>query len=404
MEKTPGGPAFQAVPGYPLHRIRTPVSAHIAENLGRVGEQMPQEHRDTVQAIVLGGHNVGPAESVPVERRVQHRLHEIAVGPPVRPLALPLEPGADRVVPMGLLAEALLRQLRIPVHQILGDESHFHRLIPFGLLPFGVAAQFRGVGIHADVQILLHPGAGAAIFLRIVDFIPDAPGDFTHVHVFITHSQIILEETLIHDASGNPHGHRTDGKIALAPHAGEGQPRPGESENLLANIIGNRSIVQILDIPAVDAEGGNPLLGVAREHRREIHRPGALGTVESPHRLGRKGVHVHGFRTVAPAGCYREGNTHARRLELGRAGGGLRRTSDTAVGDNALRRTAVHVLQSTGNQFSGGAGHAHRPLFQTLAHPAEAPVDGGTNTDFRSASGIAPFTDSCRVKSHSYSS
>ena len=72
----------------------------------------------------------GCADAVPVERRVEDRLHEVAVGQVVGPLPLALEPGGDGVVAQGLFAEAQLGQARIADHQVAGDHGHLDATTP----------------------------------------------------------------------------------------------------------------------------------------------------------------------------------------------------------------------------------------------------------------------------------
>ena len=68
-----------------------------------------------VEGVVLGGDDVGRADAVPVKRRVEDGLEEVAVGQVVGPLALALEAAGDGVVADGLFAKAQLRQRGLPI-------------------------------------------------------------------------------------------------------------------------------------------------------------------------------------------------------------------------------------------------------------------------------------------------
>ena len=50
-----------------------------------------------------------------------------------------------------------------------------------------------GVDVQALVAVGLHPGDGLLIFLVVVDFQSDAPGDLGHVHPLGADAQVLLE-------------------------------------------------------------------------------------------------------------------------------------------------------------------------------------------------------------------
>ena len=79
----------------------------------------------------------------------------------------------------------------------------------------------------------------------------------------------------VHDGSGNAHGDAAHGQIALAPHRGHRKARLGKPQQLFLHVLGNLGLVLVLHVVAVNAEGGQSLLGVSRQHRRQIHRAGA---------------------------------------------------------------------------------------------------------------------------------
>ena len=85
---------------------------------------------------------------------------------------------------------------------------------------------------------------------------------------------------------------------------------------------------------AVDSEGGEPFLGMGGEHGSQIHGAGPLRAVEAPDRLDGIAVHVHGFRTVTPAGGHRQRDGDAFPAEFLLAGGRLGHAADRGIGDD----------------------------------------------------------------------
>ena len=126
--------AAQLVAGDAFHRRRAPVSAHVGENLRRVGEQVPKEHGGAVERIVFGGENKRLTDAVPVEGRVQDCFHEVAVGGMVGPLALSLKARRDGVAAQSFFTVAQFRQARIAHHQVARDDRHLHRRCPIRVL------------------------------------------------------------------------------------------------------------------------------------------------------------------------------------------------------------------------------------------------------------------------------
>ena len=105
------------------------------------------------------------------------------------------------------------------------------------------------------------------------------------------------------------------------------------------------AVARVLHVAAVDAERRQALLGVRREHRREVDRAGPLGAVEAPDRLGRERVHVHRLGPVAPAGRDRDRDADALEPEQLRDLGRLVHAADVVVGDDDLDRRPVRVAQ-----------------------------------------------------------
>ena len=75
------GLAFELQARHTLHGLGRPVGAHVGEDLRTVRQQVHQQHRDTVERVVLRGEGDRLPDSVPVERRVEDRLREVVVWP-----------------------------------------------------------------------------------------------------------------------------------------------------------------------------------------------------------------------------------------------------------------------------------------------------------------------------------
>jgi hypothetical protein len=124
-------------------------------------------------------------------------------------------------------------------------------------------------------------------------------------------------------------------------------------------------------------------LRVTGEHRREIDRARPLRAVEAPHRLRGEGIHVHGFRTIAPARRDGQRDPDVFPPELVRARRRLRHTANTGVGDDALHLRAIGIAQGLGDQLGRRLRQFHRLLFEGLADAAQAAINGGTNANAR---------------------
>ena len=142
-------------------------------------------------------------------------------------------------------------------------------------------------------------------------------------------------------------------------------------------------VAGVLHVATVDREGGQTLLVVRRQRRREIDRAGPLGAVEAPDRLRPQRIHVDGLAAVAPARRHRHRRADVGAGELGFAGGGFRHAGDRGVGDHALHRFAARVAQLGRQQRRGAARHRHRLLFQRFAHATAPAINDRPHADPR---------------------
>src|SRR5699024_11664553 len=113
--------------GYSLYRIRAPVGSDITKYLSSIGQLMSQQHTNSIQGVIFGGHRIGLANPVPVERRVEDRLGEIAIGVVIRPLPLALKARGDSVMAHRFFFVVHFTKSGIAHHQIAGDKRHLHR-------------------------------------------------------------------------------------------------------------------------------------------------------------------------------------------------------------------------------------------------------------------------------------
>ena len=89
-----------------------------------------------------------------------------------------------------------------------------------------------------------------------------------------------------------------------------------EAQQLFLHICGDRGVVGLLYVMAVDSKCRQALLGVGCQHGGQVDRAGALGAVKPHIALDGTGVHVHGLRAVAPAGRHRQGDVHTGFFEF----------------------------------------------------------------------------------------
>ena len=347
---------------------------------------MAEEHRNAVQRVVFGRQNLGFANAVPVERRTHQRLGEVEIRPVVGPLTLSLHTCQQRIVAQSLFLEADFLQLRVSVHQIADNQHIFHCEIPVGILfltCLGLALLHVVVATFVRHTIFLRPRHRLLVFVLVVDFQLDATQNFDQIGVFRAHSEVVLEEIGIDNRASNAHTGVSKAQIRLSTHHRHSLRRTGETKNFLGDIFGNRVVVEVLHVVTIDAECGQPFLGVGGEHGSQIDRTRALRAVETPHGLRIVRIHVHRLRAVAPARSHGNRGSHALALELLGAGGTLGHTTNRRVGNHTLHRTSVTVLHVAFNQVFHCRGQGHGLLFQTLAHATLTAVDGGANANFR---------------------
>ena len=383
---------LQIIAGDALRRLRRPVGTHVGEDLCAVRQQLHEQHAETVEHVVFRCEDHRLLRAFKVEGRVEYSLGIVTVGPVVRPLSLALEAGSDGVVSDGFFNEAC-GQVFVALDQILDDAVHLDRKFPLlffffrGKLDTALFAEevnIFGVVVAAFLAVLLRPCQRLFIGLMVVDTLFHAAEDLNLVNGLHTQAQILLHEVLIHDGAADAHGDGADLQIALAPHRRNCDSGTAEAQQLFLHVVGDfGDLIAVLHLMAVDAEGGQALLGVGRQNRGQIHSARPLGAVEAPDALDGHGVHVHRLGAVAPAGSDGQCDGDALALELLGAGGRFRHAANGGVSHDDLHMLAVGVVQIILKQLLCGLGHGHDLIFQTLAqlHRAAAAIDNGADAD-----------------------
>ena len=198
---------FQLIACHTLHRLRAPVGPHIAEDRRRVRHQVPQQHRRTVQAVVLRRHHKRLADPVPVERRAQDRFHEVSVRHEVRPLSLTLETGRNCIIPISFFIPAFCLHCLASLHHVTHDHRHLHAVFPLRVFLLPAVSIFSVVDILILFAVLLHPCQRTFIFFFVIDSVLHPPDDLAHILIFAPHPKIFLKEIRVYHASRDPHRH-----------------------------------------------------------------------------------------------------------------------------------------------------------------------------------------------------
>ena len=133
----------------------------------------------------------------------------------------------------------------------------------------------------------------------------------------------------------------------------------------------------------IDAECGQSFLGVGRKDGGKIDRARTFGAVETPHSLGPVGIHVHCFRTVAPAGSDGDGGSYALALKFVGACGRFGHTAYGGIGNDTLHGCAVGIAKIGGDKIGHCFCQIHGLVFKAFSHSALTSVNGRTNADFR---------------------
>ena len=375
------GASLELVPGDPLNGLGAPVGAHVAEELGAVGQDGVEEHGHGVAGIALRGENLLGPLAVPVEGGVEEGLEDVAVGLVVRPLALPLEARRNGVVPVGLLDEAELGQGGVALHEVTTDEEHLDAVVELLVVLLLGEAVGLGVAVVPDGEVLPSPGQGGLVLLVVIDAVGDAAVDLDHVDVLGAHSQVVDEELLGDATARDPHRDGPDREVAAPLHEADPQRCTRVAQDVLDDVVGQAGVVGVLDVVSVDAEAGDAQHVVGGGRGGKGHGPRALGAVEAPDGVRDGGVEIEDLGDVVPGGGDGQVGAHVLGAELLLATVGLGHSPDRGLGDDASHRAAVGVGQAGGDELGDILGQLSGLVLEGLPHAATAAVDEGADSD-----------------------
>ena len=284
-----------------------------------------------------------------------------------------------------LFEESHFAEFGIALHQVAHDEGHLNHKFPVGILASAVLLFFGAVLVPTLIYLTIFfcPRHCLGILFVVVNTFFHAAKNFSFVHAFVAHAQVFLEEVLVYDTAGDTHTLATYRKVTFTAHRGYSECCTRPAKNLFCYVSGDRVVGDVLYVMTVDAKRGKSLLCVTRQHCCEIYRTGAFCAVETPNCLGPMGVHVHSFRTVAPARSYRNSSAYAFAFKLSLTRSSFCYAANRSVSNNTFNGSAVGMLYVGRNKFGNGLCQIHCLFFKALTNATLASVNSGTNPNFR---------------------
>ena len=285
----------------PLTGLGAPVSAHIVEAGGGIGDKGAKQHSHAIQRVVFRGKGCGGLGAVPVEGGGHYSLGEVRVGQPVGPLALALEAACNGVLAKSFLVPAQFVKFGIAEEYIPDDYRHLGDELPVFIrgddlgLSYNIRQVLAFVQVKALGTVFLYPAKGLCILLMVVYLKGNAAQDFGHIHPLGPDAEIFLEHIRVAVAARDAHCHAAQVDIGFILHPAHSHSAPGEFQYLFSYVGRDGAIPQVLHIVAVDGEGRQAFLGVGSHDGGKVHRSRALGAVKAPYRLDGLGVHIKGL-------------------------------------------------------------------------------------------------------------
>ena len=282
-----------------------------------------------------------------------------------------------------------LGQAFVAVVQVLNYARHLGGKLPIFLLLGWRFLQVFGILIEVLAALFLYPSKSFFVFSFVVDTQCHAADNFHFVDRFHTHAEIFFKKLGANNTAAYAHSYATYLQVTLAAHCGNGNCRAGKTQNFVLHVLRNSRVVGVLHFVSVNAESRQTLLRMSCKYASKVHRTGTFRAVETPHRLDCHGVHVHGFRTVAPTRCDGKRDVHVVFAEFVRTCRRLGNTADCRVGNDYFDGFAVTVTHVVADKFRRRMRHIHCLVFQAFAHLdlAATSVDCGTNTYY----GVVPY-------------
>ena len=353
---------------------------------------MADGHADAVLAVVLGGDDVGRAEAVPVDHRVEDRLADVEVRIAVRPLALALRAGGDGVValrPFDVLVAGdprgrAARELRVALHEVAHEDRLAEALAD--QLVLGERARELAVVLVPvdDLERLLEPLAGALELVVVVELLVDAGVQARHVERAGAHAEGVEHHVAAQVRADDAHRDAADAEEVLAAEVADGGRAAREAQQARRDVVAERAVL-VLEVGVVDAEDRTLLLVHRGGERLEPDGAGAVGLVEAVGALLPLGgadalAGAHELVGVAPGAGDPDVGADVLRGVVGLgAGAGARAVDDLGRDDDADGR-AVGVADVLADEVVGLLGHAPG-LFDVHVVGGRAAVGDGRDGD-----------------------
>ena len=236
-------------------------------------------------------------------------------------------------------------QLLVAAHQVFDDNHHLNNELPLLVFLFSGLLNPIRILVKAFFAVSLCPCQSLLEFFFIIDAFCHPADDFHFIYRLDSHSQIGLDEIRINDGAADTHADRTDLKIGFTPHGCDCNGRTSKSQQHVFYICRDLTVVRFLNVMTINAEGRKTLLRMSGQNRCQIYGARSLSSVQAPHALDGLRVHIHGLRSIAPAGSNRQSNVHSLFSELLCTRCALSHPSDSRVSNNNLYRLAVGIFQ-----------------------------------------------------------
>lgn len=169
---------------------------------------------------------------------------------------MPLETDGDDTSPERLLTSTFLRKPGIVYREVTDDEGNLDRVgSPVAvLLGFLVV---RRVEALALAEVLPCPGQCPLVLFDAIDLLAHAASELAHIDVLVVHAQVLGLEPVFDREARDAHRDRPYGQVGVSLYLDGGRATDGIVEQSLSHFFRDGSIVGVLHMPAVNAEGGD---------------------------------------------------------------------------------------------------------------------------------------------------
>ena len=135
----------------------------------------------------------------------------------------------------------------------------------------------------------------------------------------------------------------------------------------------------------INAECRKPFLRMGSQNACKINRTRPLRSVESPYAFNGHRIHIHRFRTIAPARRYGQCNGNPFFFKLLCTCCRFAHAPDCRIRNNYFYRLTIGIFQVFGKQLCCRFRHIHCLVFQRFPYlqiPSSS-VNGRPNTNYR---------------------